>query len=29
MLNEFVIDLEKKMKQYPDQWYNYYDFWQK
>jgi len=29
MLNEFVAGLEKKMKQYPDQWYNYYDFWQK
>jgi predicted LPLAT superfamily acyltransferase len=23
----YVSDLEKKIKQYPEQWFNYYDFW--
>ena len=27
ILHDFSIDMEKKIKQYPDQWYNYYDFW--
>jgi predicted LPLAT superfamily acyltransferase len=28
MLNDFVAQLEQKVKQYPEQWFNYYDFWQ-
>ena len=28
MLNEFVLEMEQKVKQYPVQWYNYYNFWQ-
>jgi predicted LPLAT superfamily acyltransferase len=28
MLRAFVSDLEKKTLQYPEQWFNYYDFWQ-
>lgn len=27
MLNDFVSELEQKVKHYPAQWYNYYDFW--
>ena len=27
MLNDFTLEMEKKVKQYPAQWYNYYDFW--
>ena len=27
MLLEFVKEMEIKVKQYPDQWFNYYDFW--
>jgi len=27
ILHDFSIDMEKKIKQYPEQWYNYYDFW--
>jgi predicted LPLAT superfamily acyltransferase len=27
MLNDFSVELEKKLKQYPEQWFNYYDFW--
>src|SRR5689334_2548528 len=23
----YVADLEKKLKVYPEQWFNYYDFW--
>jgi predicted LPLAT superfamily acyltransferase len=29
MLDDYVALLEDKLKQYPDQWFNYYDFWQK
>lgn len=29
MLDDYVALLEEKLKQYPDQWFNYYDFWQK
>ena len=29
ILHDFSIDMEKKIKQYPEQWYNYYDFWKK
>jgi predicted LPLAT superfamily acyltransferase len=25
----FVVQLEKKVKQYPQQWFNYYNFWEK
>ncbi|HQY11164.1 MAG: lipid A biosynthesis acyltransferase [Ferruginibacter sp.] len=28
MLNDFVGEMEGKLKQYPDQWFNYYNFWQ-
>lgn len=28
MLNDYVGEMEKKVKQYPIQWYNYYNFWQ-
>jgi predicted LPLAT superfamily acyltransferase len=28
MLNDFVGAIESKVKQYPEQWYNYYNFWQ-
>jgi predicted LPLAT superfamily acyltransferase len=28
MLNDFAAEMEKKVKQYPVQWYNYYNFWQ-
>lgn len=28
MLNDYVLLLEEKVKQYPEQWFNYYDFWQ-
>ena len=27
MLNDFVIALEEKVHRYPEQWYNYFDFW--
>jgi predicted LPLAT superfamily acyltransferase len=27
MLDDYVLLLEDKIKQYPDQWFNYYDFW--
>jgi predicted LPLAT superfamily acyltransferase len=27
MLHDFAAELEKKVKQYPEQWFNYYDFW--
>ncbi|MES1218443.1 MAG: lipid A biosynthesis acyltransferase [Bacteroidota bacterium] len=27
MLNNFVREMEAKIKIYPEQWYNYYDFW--
>jgi len=28
MLTEFAAEMEKKVKDYPEQWFNYYDFWQ-
>jgi predicted LPLAT superfamily acyltransferase len=28
LISDFVTDMENKVKQYPEQWYNYYDFWQ-
>ncbi len=28
MLNDFAKEMENKVKQYPEQWYNYYNFWQ-
>lgn len=27
MFADFTTEMEKKVKQYPAQWYNYYDFW--
>ena len=29
MLSDFTAEMEKRVKQYPAQWYNYYDFWTK
>ena len=26
-LNDYIVELEKKVKQYPEQWFNYYNFW--
>lgn len=28
MLAEYVAEIEKKVKQYPEQWFNYYNFWE-
>lgn len=28
LLGDFISEMEKKVNQYPEQWYNYYDFWQ-
>lgn len=28
MLNDFVSEVENKVKTYPEQWFNYYNFWQ-
>ncbi len=28
-LNDYITELEKKVKQYPEQWFNYYNFWAK
>jgi predicted LPLAT superfamily acyltransferase len=28
MLNDFSTEMETKVKKYPEQWYNYYNFWQ-
>ena len=28
-INEFKQEMEKKVCQYPSQWFNYYDFWSK
>ena len=28
LLNSFVQELEEKIKMYPDQWFNYYNFWE-
>lgn len=27
MLKDFAAEMEKKLKQYPEQWFNYYNFW--
>jgi len=27
MLKDFTAQMETKVKQYPEQWYNYYNFW--
>ena len=28
MLADFTAEMEKKVKKYPEQWFNYYNFWQ-
>jgi predicted LPLAT superfamily acyltransferase len=28
MLNDFVAEMETKVRSYPRQWFNYYNFWQ-
>jgi predicted LPLAT superfamily acyltransferase len=28
LINDFIISFENKVKTYPEQWYNYYNFWQ-
>ncbi|MFZ1368900.1 MAG: lipid A biosynthesis acyltransferase [Ferruginibacter sp.] len=28
MLNDFAGEMEMKVKQYPEQWFNYYNFWE-
>jgi len=28
MVTDFVQSVETKVYEYPEQWYNYYDFWQ-
>jgi predicted LPLAT superfamily acyltransferase len=27
MITDYLMDMEEKIKQYPFQWFNYYDFW--
>lgn len=27
MLRAYIVELEAKLKQYPEQWFNYFDFW--
>jgi predicted LPLAT superfamily acyltransferase len=29
LIKDFVCELEQKVKMYPEQWFNYYDFWKK
>jgi predicted LPLAT superfamily acyltransferase len=29
MLEEYISNLEKVLLKYPDQWFNFYDFWKK
>jgi predicted LPLAT superfamily acyltransferase len=29
MLDEFAAEMEEKVKLYPEQWFNYYNFWEK
>ncbi|MEJ7587130.1 MAG: lipid A biosynthesis acyltransferase [Ferruginibacter sp.] len=29
MLDDFAKEMESKVKHYPDQWFNYYNFWEK
>ena len=28
ILTDFIGQMENKVKQYPEQWFNYYNFWQ-
>ena len=28
MLTDYATAMEKKVKQYPEQWFNYYNFWE-
>jgi len=28
MLQEFTVEMEQKVKRYPEQWFNYFNFWQ-
>ncbi|MEP6597142.1 MAG: lipid A biosynthesis acyltransferase, partial [Ginsengibacter sp.] len=28
MLKEYAGEMERKVKQYPEQWFNYYNFWE-
>jgi len=28
ILGDFIGQMENKVKQYPEQWFNYYNFWQ-
>lgn len=28
MMNDYSLSMEEKTKQYPEQWFNYYNFWQ-
>jgi predicted LPLAT superfamily acyltransferase len=28
MVNDYLTEMTDKIKKYPDQWFNYYDFWQ-
>ena len=28
IVRDFVADMESKVRQYPEQWYNYYNFWE-
>jgi predicted LPLAT superfamily acyltransferase len=28
MLNDFAMEMDHKVKRYPEQWFNYYDFWE-
>lgn len=28
MLDDFAAEMDSKLKQYPEQWFNYYNFWQ-
>ncbi|MEP7144433.1 MAG: lipid A biosynthesis acyltransferase [Ferruginibacter sp.] len=29
MLNDFAMEMDNKVKQYPEQWFNYYNFWER
>ena len=29
LITDYVNELEKKVKKYPEQWFNYYQFWKK
>ena len=28
LMNQFTLQLEEKLRHYPDQWFNYYNFWE-